>query len=280
MCLSSVYKEQALGEVEIDIVYLNGWVAVFQSLFSIPLCVPSSYAISLPINQILPNMYGGMLCWMGINSITNNDIIGIYPDQCEMAPLYVTLYIFFNVIFNFLIVTILKHGSANILWMASTVIVPLSNVAFSLDFMPGHKPLQFMDILGLVVIMLGLVIYRFMSTIWDLLSEYEFSAMFMTVEEKEQERINRRNEKINRLLSKRIEQKQPNYVGFNQIESLQAVIDTRILRETKNKNLFRTTNQIRGNLLLKLGIPPSPQITMSQPFQILGRPNIICLKNL
>ncbi len=44
--------------------------------------------------------------------------------------------------------------------MASTVIVPLSNVAFSLDFMPGHKPLQKMDIVGLFVIMFGLILYR------------------------------------------------------------------------------------------------------------------------
>jgi drug/metabolite transporter (DMT)-like permease len=28
MCLSSVYKEKALGETEINIVYLNGWVLV------------------------------------------------------------------------------------------------------------------------------------------------------------------------------------------------------------------------------------------------------------
>ena len=34
MCLSSVYKEKALGEMEIDVVYLNGWVAIYQFLFA------------------------------------------------------------------------------------------------------------------------------------------------------------------------------------------------------------------------------------------------------
>ena len=38
---SSVYKEKALGEVDIDVVYLNGWVAIFQCLIAIPLCIPS-----------------------------------------------------------------------------------------------------------------------------------------------------------------------------------------------------------------------------------------------
>jgi drug/metabolite transporter (DMT)-like permease len=38
---SSVYKEKALGEVDIDVVYLNGWVAIFQCIIAIPLCIPS-----------------------------------------------------------------------------------------------------------------------------------------------------------------------------------------------------------------------------------------------
>lgn len=38
---SSVYKEKALGEVDIDVVYLNGWVAIFQCLIAFPLCIPS-----------------------------------------------------------------------------------------------------------------------------------------------------------------------------------------------------------------------------------------------
>ena len=37
MTLSSVYKEKALGETEIDVVYLNGWVALFQ------VCRPSRH---------------------------------------------------------------------------------------------------------------------------------------------------------------------------------------------------------------------------------------------
>ena len=62
-------------------------------------------------------------------------------------------------------IVILKHGSSNILWLASTVIVPLSNVAFSLDIMPGHKPMKPIDVVSLCVIMAGLVVYRFTPTI-------------------------------------------------------------------------------------------------------------------
>ena len=59
MCLSSVYKEKALGEVDIDVIYLNGWVSVFQFIFSIPLCFPSAQVMKLPYDQIIPNMIGG-----------------------------------------------------------------------------------------------------------------------------------------------------------------------------------------------------------------------------
>lgn len=54
-----------------------------------------------------------------------------------------------------------RFGSANVLFMASTVMVPLGNLAFALPFMPGSTPLKDSDIAGLLVILSGLVTYRF-----------------------------------------------------------------------------------------------------------------------
>ena len=53
-----------------------------------------------------------------------------------------------------------RFGSANVLFMASTVMVPMGNLVFSLPFMPGSTPLKDSDIAGLGVILLGLVTYR------------------------------------------------------------------------------------------------------------------------
>lgn len=50
MCLSSVYKEKALGDDDMDVIYLNGWVAVFQFLASLLFAVPSAYAMGLPVS--------------------------------------------------------------------------------------------------------------------------------------------------------------------------------------------------------------------------------------
>lgn len=251
MCLSSVYKEKALGEVDIDVVFLNGWVAVYQFLIALPLCIPSSQVINIPVSGILPNLVGGMLCWIGTNSVTIDHNPANQPlDDCSTAPFYVTVYLFFNVIFNILIVVILKHGSANIMWMASTVIVPLSNVAFSLDFMPGHKKLNSFDLVGLLVIMFGLVLYRFSAQIkglWDAITGHS------------EDLVDEEAERRTKIVCRKAEQKQAKYLGLNQIEAVQGVFDSRVM-SAQRKALFRSPQQIRGSLLVRLGIPPSPHV--------------------
>ncbi|CAH0517552.1 unnamed protein product [Peronospora belbahrii] len=161
MCLSSVYKEKALGETELDAVYLNGWIAVFQFLFAIPLTFPAAMVGDHPVSpsELPENLYDGLMCYMGQNTITD----GAHKDDCEKATIYVTAYLLFNVAYNLLIILILKFGSANILWLAMTIMVPLGNVAFTFPFMPEHQPLHAKDITGLVFIMLGLFVYRFMG---------------------------------------------------------------------------------------------------------------------
>lgn len=50
MCLSSVYKEKALGDDDMDVIYLNGWVAVFGFMSSLVFAAPSAYAMGLPVS--------------------------------------------------------------------------------------------------------------------------------------------------------------------------------------------------------------------------------------
>lgn len=178
MCLGSVYKEQALGENDVDVVYLNGWVAVFQTIMSIPLAVPTAFATHLPLVDLPANIGAGFRCYLGHSSQRPRpetpfialdaarrisgpvDFEPVRADDCGTAPYFVTAYIAFNLAYNILIVVILKRGSTSLLYLGSTVLVPVSNVMFSLDFVPGHKPLHVADVAGLVVIMCGLVLYR------------------------------------------------------------------------------------------------------------------------
>lgn len=114
----------------------------------------------VPPSELPGNIWDGIKCYLGKGTITT----GCHPDDmCDKAPLYVNVFLFFNVAFNILIVYILKYGSANVLFMAGTVMVPIGNLAFALPFMPGSMPLQDSDIVGLLVMLLGLVTYRFGS---------------------------------------------------------------------------------------------------------------------
>jgi hypothetical protein len=168
MTLSSIYKEMVLSgpsnAVDIDPIFLNGWVAFYQFLFSFPLAFPAGMTSNPPItpSELPSNIYDGIKCYLGDGTITG----GCHPDdQCHLAPLYVNLFLLFNVGFNILIVYILKFGSANVLFMAGTVMVPVGNIAFALPFMPGSAPLHDSDIAGLIVILTGLVTYRFGSSL-------------------------------------------------------------------------------------------------------------------
>lgn len=251
MCLSSVYKEKALGETEIDIMYLNGWVAIFQFLVALPLCIPTGYLQKIPLSQIWPNLHDGMMCWMGVNGVTEeHNPLGLPLDDCSSAPLFVTTYLFFNVVFNFLIIVILKHGSANIMWMASTVIVPLSNVAFSLKFMPGSQPLRTGDLIGLAVIMGGLVVYRFSGTLLS---------FWATLRGQHESREEEERHKRERAIAKTAEGRQIKFLGINQTEYLESLVETRVARE-QMLYLVRSPQQIRGGLYAKLGMSPSPQV--------------------
>ena len=158
--LASVYKEKALGETQVDVVYMNGWIAVYQFMVCLPLAIPSAWASHLSLEQLPQNVIDGAKCYMGINSVF--DATPLVPaDDCSTSFVYVTIYLGFNLLYNILLIMILKYGSANILWLAMTIMVPLGNVVFSLDFVPGHQPLKSTDVWGLTVIMAGLVQYRF-----------------------------------------------------------------------------------------------------------------------
>jgi drug/metabolite transporter (DMT)-like permease len=171
MTLSSVYKEIALGETELDPMYLNGWIAVFQCSFAFLLCVPASLVSEPPvaIEDLPQNMLNGAKCFVGISSQTCE----AGDDECTAdncfpnAPLFVTIYLVFNQLYNLFILLLIKYGSSNLLWMALTLMVPLGNVAFTLPFVPEHQALEPTDIIGLVLICLGLGCYRFAAGLYE-----------------------------------------------------------------------------------------------------------------
>ncbi|CAM9248360.1 unnamed protein product [Laminaria digitata] len=248
MCLSSVYKEKALGDDDMDVIYLNGWVAVYQFLASLLFAVPSAYAMGLPVSELPRNTYEGMMCFMGQDShfpdmveMAATGIRSVPPDHCETAAFFVTMYLCFNLVYNVVLIVILKYGSANVLFLASTVMVPIGNVAFSLKFVPHHQDLKWSDTMGLVFILTGLVIYRFSTQALAFLR----GSVNKTLPDEEDE--------------VQATTKMSKFVGINQLEYLEPLMRTRVSRAQKAR-LLRSPEQIRSSFMHRLGLPPSPLV--------------------
>eukprot|EP00808_Paulinella_micropora_P008535 g65998.t1 len=160
MSLSSVLKERILaGDIEADVIYINGWIALFQFVVAFPLLLLSRPATHIPVKLIPQHLLHGLHCFAGFNTITTGD----HPDNCAMrtgrkeenldrsrAPLYSSLYMVRNLGCNVLIIFMIKFGAANILCFVN---------ASAHDH--GFSPMRVTDIFALVLIMLGFVLYRF-----------------------------------------------------------------------------------------------------------------------
>eukprot|EP00904_Undaria_pinnatifida_P007497 jgi/Undpi1/3878/HiC_scaffold_16.g07246.m1 len=155
MCLSSVYKEKALGDDDMDVIYLNGWVAVYQFMASLLFAVPSAYAMGLPVSVRMGGVAVVLQRSTKYRPPDKKPIHYVPPDHCGTAPFFVTMYLCFNLVYNVVLIVILKYGSANVLFLASTVMVPIGNVAFSLKFVPHHQDLKISDTMGLLFILTG-----------------------------------------------------------------------------------------------------------------------------
>jgi hypothetical protein len=99
-CRRSVYKEIALGDTDVDAVYMNGWIAIFQFIASFPLLIPGAYASdpvvepkdipgawsraprasAWPLSHLRAlapsaNLWDGMRCLVAVNSVYNQTTI-------------------------------------------------------------------------------------------------------------------------------------------------------------------------------------------------------------
>jgi drug/metabolite transporter (DMT)-like permease len=175
--LSTIYKQVALGGgqrrprlLELDPIFLNGWTAVFQFPMSVLMAFPAGLIASPPVRPLdLPrNLWDGFLCTMiGVSTIET----GCHPDSMmcgsirPSALFYVVLCLCSNVIYTLSMMLLIKYGSTVLLFLAMTMIVPLSNLAFTL--LPsggggsGVTAMQWCDVVGLMIIIAGLVLYRF-----------------------------------------------------------------------------------------------------------------------
>jgi drug/metabolite transporter (DMT)-like permease len=125
MTLSTIYKEIVLGDgTELDPIFLNGWIAIFQLFFSVLLAVPAGMVSSPAIlpSELPGNVWDGLRCYIGRGSVGT----GCHPDEmCSFhAAFLVNLTLFANIMYTFFMMYVLKYGSTALVFLALTVMVP------------------------------------------------------------------------------------------------------------------------------------------------------------
>jgi CRT-like, chloroquine-resistance transporter-like len=91
---------------------------------------------------------------------------GRYDAVSELpAWLATLLYMCFNVMYNVFLLLVIKYGSAALMYIASTVVLPLGSLSFTIKAFMGPHAQQFTayDGAGLGVVLFGLFIYRFIG---------------------------------------------------------------------------------------------------------------------
>jgi len=74
-----------------------------------------------------------------------------------------------NVFYTLFMMLVVKYGSTALLFLAMTVIVPIGNLSFALPFVPAEAAITTVylsDVFGLVIIIVGLALYRFADEIY------------------------------------------------------------------------------------------------------------------
>ena len=141
--VSSVYKEISFRSVAIGALYMNAFVSLYQFLLGFPLAPVAALVQDISLRDIPEHMAQGAGCLFAGTHL-------------------VALYITFNVAYNIFLVLVLKYGSAALMFIATAVIIPLANILYTFPGIMGDnaRPLSVYDIIGLLVILLGISLYR------------------------------------------------------------------------------------------------------------------------
>ncbi|EQC39262.1 hypothetical protein SDRG_03467 [Saprolegnia diclina VS20] len=160
---SNVYKEIGLKDVDLDIWYTNAWVSFYQvgwgllTIWTIrfdAFCDP-------PVEwQDFPHYVGqAHECFLG-----NPAEFGGKTIACDQGVFGTfLLYIFFNVVYNQLMLYIFKEGSSVLFVVSSAVCLPLTDILYMVPFLAGPQATQsftIFDGFALFILIIGMLIYH------------------------------------------------------------------------------------------------------------------------
>lgn len=163
---SNVYKEFGLKGFVSDVWHVNAWISVYQvlwGLLTIPtVFIPWPAPPGVDTGRILPSelftyLGNGWSCFAYGENIAPGS-----PDVCTGVLEIFLLYLFFNLVFNQLMLVVFKNGSSVLAVVASAVRLPLVNVLLMSSFIagPAQDSITIYAWIALVILIGGLIVYR------------------------------------------------------------------------------------------------------------------------
>jgi len=169
---SSVFKEVAFKgfDGDLNVYVLQFWVSVFQvvtnflmmPIYTLPMLGPQQ----VPLERMPALMTGGSRCLFLLEDQVKMNC-GVADehvcDHCATAWIPVLGHLIFNILCNIFAVLVIKHSSAALSFLITTLRMPLAALAFSSPAVMGAEavPAGPQDVFCLAVIIAGLNTYRY-----------------------------------------------------------------------------------------------------------------------
>ena len=161
--LSFCYKEYGFKNLSIHVIYLTQLVSVYQFIIGFLLAPLMASLDGRTFTETAHSFTTGFNCFIGIES-----------DACiggENSFYYLTGYCLVNFTFNTLGLYLVKLNSATLNSISYAIILPITTLTFTCPFLGRYREKFNVNILeGLIVVMIGFIIWKLDDTETDILS--------------------------------------------------------------------------------------------------------------
>jgi len=153
--ISFTLKEMVFAQYpgdKMDIFVVNSFDSIWQLVFTVGF-LPFLGLGVVKFDDMGDYIHDGFKC-----------LVGMPHHECDGMPWPTVIYISVNLTWNICILLLVKYGGAVLTFIALAVILPLSNLLFMVDWPLIHsEAFNKYNIGSLVVVLLGLFIYRYFS---------------------------------------------------------------------------------------------------------------------
>lgn len=140
---------------ELLAVALWAWICLCQSLASLALLPLSSWLSGVQLNDMLPNLDAGMVCYLrGVNTPANEAHL-----DCGEAAKCWWLSLLFAFLMNIGMCLSTRYGGATLMWFVRAFTVPLGAVCFAQTALMGSHavPMTLAQVAGVLVVFAGVL---------------------------------------------------------------------------------------------------------------------------